>query len=347
MKTKKLLWLFCLGVFLIVPSVSHAVTDLYVASYGGSFEDALKQKLDPIFEKKFNCKIHHVIGISAQTLAKVRIEKDNPQVDVAILDNGPSFQGTNEGLWANLDPKIVTNLENLYPIALHPNNNGVDMGVIAVGIGYNTQIFKEKGIAAPSSWNDLLKPELKQRVVIETIASGYGLTALMMLARSNGGSEKDIEPGFVKMKELKKSVVEFSPTSAKTSELFQSKEAWIGVTGNTRVYPLQDTGFPIDFAYPKEGAVFLGVSINAVKNSKNLRLAQEFINFMLSEEAQEVYAKMWSLGPMNKNLKLSPEAAKKCAYGPDVAKLLKVDWSYINEHRPAWSERWMKEVESN
>jgi len=344
---KKLLLLSCLGAIFLIPTVALAVTDFYVASYGGTFEKALKEELAPIFEKKFDCKVHYVLGISTETLAKVRVQKDNPQIDVTFVDDGPAILGSTEGFWANLDPKIVTNLDKLYDIALHPNNNGVDMGVTATGLLYNTQIFKEKGFTPPASWNDVLKPEYVQRFVMPPITNSYGLHTLIMFARLNGGGERNIDPGFEVMKKLKKSVISFEPQAGKMSELFQSKEAWIGCWGSGRVYSLADMGFPVEFVYPKEGAIALGVTLNMVKNCKNPRLAQEFINFMLDEKSQEVWGKGFMLGPMNKNVKLAPEVAKRVPYGLDqIKKLIKVDWAYINQVRPEWTERWSKEVET-
>jgi putative spermidine/putrescine transport system substrate-binding protein len=346
-RQKGIVVLMVMSLGLLLPSFGVAVTDLYVASYGGTFEKALREELAPIFEKKFNCKIHYILGISTETLAKVRIQRANPQIDVTFVDDGPAIQGSSEGLWADLDPKIVTNLSKVYDIALHPNNNGVDMGVTATGLIYNTQIFKEKGFVPPTSWWDVLKPEFVQRFVMPPITNSYGLHALVMFARLSGGGEKNINPGFEVMKKLKKSVISFEPQAGKMSELFQSKEAWIGIWGSGRVYSLADMGFPVDFVYPKEGAIALGVTLNMVKNCKNPRLAQEFINFMLDEKAQEVWGKGFMLGPMNKYVKLSPEVAKRVPYGLDqINKLLKVDWAHINRVRAEWTERWSKEVET-
>ena len=345
---KSRLWLsFCVGLVLFFPTLALAVTDLYIASYGGTFENALKQELSPVFEKNFNCRVNYVLGISTETLAKVRVQKDNPQIDVTFVDDGPAILGSSEGLWANLDPKIVTNLSKVYDIALHPGNNGVDMGVTATGILYNTQIFKEKGFKPPTSWNDVLKPEFVQRFVMPPITNSYGLHTLIMFARINGGGERKIDPGFEVMTKLKDSVISFEPEAGKMSELFQSKEAWIGCWGSGRALSLQDMGFPVEFVYPKEGAVALGVTLNMVKNCKNPRLAQEFINFMLDEKSQEVWSRGFLLGPMNKYAKLTPQAAKRVPYGLEqIKKLTKVDWAYINEHRPEWTERWSKEIET-
>ncbi len=61
---------------------------------------------------------------------------------------------------------------------------------------YNTKVYKEKGWAAPTSWNDLKDAKTKKAVIIPPINNTYGLYTLMMFARMNGGGEKNIEPGF-------------------------------------------------------------------------------------------------------------------------------------------------------
>ena len=75
------------------------------------------------------------------------------------------------------------------------------IGLIGTGFMYNTKVFKEKGWAAPTSWNDLKDPKFKKLLVIPPINNTYGLYTLMMYARMNGGGEKNIEPGFKVMKE--------------------------------------------------------------------------------------------------------------------------------------------------
>jgi len=336
-----------LVVGLLFPGLVAAATDFYVASYGGTFEKALKEELGPVFEKRCNCTINYVLGISTETLAKVRVQKDNPQIDVAFIDDGPAALGASEGMWAALDPKIVTNLQKLYPVALQPNNVGVYLGMNATGLMYNAQIFKDKNLKPLVSWMDVLRPEFKQRFVMPPITNSYGLLALTMFARINGGNEKNIEPGFAVMKKLKDSVISFEPQAGKMSELFQSKEAWAGIWGSGRVYSLADMGFPIEFVYPKEGTVALAVAMEIVKNAKNMRLAQEFVNFMMEEKSQEVWARTFMLGPMTKGTKLSPDVAKRVPYGAEqIGKLVTVDWEYINQKRADWTERWSKEIET-
>ena len=75
-------------------------------------------------------------------------------------------------------------------------------------------------------------------------------------------------------------------------------------------------------------------------------LSQQFIQYLLSPEVQAMQAQDIGLGPVNKTVKLSPDIAARVPYGPgQIAKLTSVDWSVINQHRTAWTERWNRSVE--
>jgi putative spermidine/putrescine transport system substrate-binding protein len=318
---------------------------LVVAAYGGSFEKGMKETIIPEFEKKYNVKVTYVTGVSTDTLAKLQAQKDKPQIDVAIMDDGPQAQAKSFGLLAPLDTAKVTNLANIYNISKDSDNIGVGIGIVATGLSYDSKVFKEKGWAAPESWNDLGKPEYKGKLVLPSFSNTYGVHMLVMLAKANGGSEKNIEPGFTKLKEIAKNATTFDKT-ADVSNYFLQGETVISAWSTSRTFTLKAKNFPIDFVYPKEGTVGMNAMASIVKNAPNPELANEFINFILGEDAQKTISKTVFFGPVNKNVKLDQDVASKVVYGEEqINKLLKIDWKTINENRAAWSERINKEIE--
>jgi putative spermidine/putrescine transport system substrate-binding protein len=324
-----------------------AQTELVVAGYGGVFEKIFKDFLAPGFEKKYNVKVLFVSGNSTETLARAQAQKNSPQMDVAFIDDGPSIQGAALDLWEPIDTKIVTNMKDLYDIAKHKGNLGIDMGVQATGLMYNTEIFKQNGWAPPTSWADLAKKEYAGHLIMPPMQNGYGLLAVVMLARMNGGSETNINPGFEEMKKIKKNFLVFEPQPGKHSELFQSKQAWVGVWGSSRVNALAETGFPVKFVYPTEGSPAVAMGLTVIKGTKQKKIANELINYMLGQEAQSVITEHFKTGPYNKTVKLRPEIAQKVPYGAEqIGKLYKADWEAINKVRPQWTERWNKEIEN-
>ena len=146
----------------------------------------------------------------------------------------------------------------LYPAALFKDDKAVAVGQTGTGFMINTKTFKEKGWATPTSWNDLKDPKFKKLLVIPPINNTYGLYTLMMYARMNGGGEKNIDPGFKVMKDdINPNVLVYEPSPGKMTELFQSGQGQIAVWGTGRVQAFANTGFPVDFIYPKEGAPIL------------------------------------------------------------------------------------------
>jgi putative spermidine/putrescine transport system substrate-binding protein len=318
---------------------------LVFAAYGGSYEKKMKETLIPKFEKEYGVKVKYITGSSVDTLSKLQAQKDKPQIDVAFMDDGPQAQAKAFSLLAPLDESIVTNLKDVYDIAKDKDNIGVGFGIITTGLAYNKDTFKQNGWEPVKSWNDLADPKFKDKLVLPSIANTYGVHMLLMSAIANGGSAQDIEPGFEKMKEIAKNAVTFDKT-ADVSNYFLQGQTVASAWGSSRVYTLQDTGFPIEYVIPEEGAPALMATVSVVKGAPNEELAQKFVNFILSEDTQVEFANALFDGPVNKNVKLDGDITKKIVYGEDeIAKLVKVDWEYINTKRAEWTERANKEIE--
>ncbi|MFC0271757.1 ABC transporter substrate-binding protein [Metabacillus herbersteinensis] len=318
---------------------------LVLAAYGGSYEQKMKEVLIPEFEKEHGVKVKYITGSSVDTLSKLQAQKDKPQIDVAFLDDGPQAQAKAFGLLAPLDEEVVTNLANVYDIAKDKDNVGVGFGIISTGLAYNKELFEKNGWEPLTSWNDLSDPKFKGKLVLPSIANTYGIHMLLMTAIANGGSEENIEPGFEKLKEIAKNAVTFDKT-ADVSNYFLQGQTVASAWGSSRVYTLQDTGFPIEYVIPKEGVPALMPTISVIKDAPNAELAQEFVNFILGEEAQELFANALFDGPVNKNVKLEGDITNKVVYGEDqIAKLIKVNWEVVNQKRAEWTERANKEIE--
>ncbi|WP_114814510.1 ABC transporter substrate-binding protein [Paraburkholderia kururiensis] len=323
---------------------AQAETTLYVANVGGSNEQLYRQKIIPPFEKAHDVKIVYVAGNSSDTLAKLQAQKGHQQINVAVMDDGPMYQAMQLGLCAKVEDAPV--MKDLYPLArLGPTAVGV--GMVATGIGYNEQAFKKLGLPAPDSWKVLEDPHVKGKLGVPPITNTYGLHTLVMLARMNGGGEKNIDPGFTAMtKQVAPNVLSWAPTPGEMDGLMQSGDVIVAPYGSGRAVALQNTGFPLKFIYPKEGGVALQVAACVLAENAQPQLSQQFVQYLLSPEVQALQAQGIGLGPVNKTVKLAPDVAARVPYGPEqIAKLTTMDWTTINQHRAEWTERWNRSVE--
>jgi putative spermidine/putrescine transport system substrate-binding protein len=316
---------------------------LYVAGYGGSFEKTIRDEVIPPFEQANGVKVEYVAGNSTDTLAKLQAQKGNQQIDVAILDDGPMYQAIQLGFCDRIEGLPGA---ELYDVAHFKDDRAVAIGLVATGLMYNTKVFAEKGWAPPTSWNDLKDPKYRQQLVIPPINNTYGLHALLMLAKMNGGGEANVDAGFKIFKDdINANVLAYEPSPGKMTELFQSGQAVLAVWGTGRVQSFANTGFPVDFVYPKEGAVSLLTTACPIARAGVSPLASSFIKLLLDPKIQLLMLKDYGYGPVVKSIVAPPELAKMAPVGARAAALVAPDWSVINDKREEWTKRWNREVE--
>lgn len=319
---------------------------LVLACYAGDVQRNFEETIIPEFEKLHDVKVTYVPGVSTATIAKLAAQKDNPEIDVACLDDGPRQQAQDLGLLQQTDPSKLPNLADAYEIARMPDNYGVGWALFGIGIVYNPEALEQAGIPPLKSWNDLANPALKGHVIPSSITVTYGVASLIMLAQANGGDVHNIDPGFEKMKEIAANSIVFD-TTADITQHFQQGEGWAGVwtDGQTGGY-VQTTGFPMVFVYPEEGTPALLTTASVAKGAPNAEKAEEFLNFIVGKEAQTIIGSKIGFGPVNSKVELTPEEAARVTYGSEAAgKLVQLDWSTINAVRPEWTDRWNREIE--
>ena len=325
-----------------MPALAQQKT-LTVAAYGGVWDSHLRKEVFPEFEKKHGVKVEYVAGNSTDTLAKLQAQKGNQVIDVAIMDDGVMYQAIQLGFCAKIEGMDKA---ELYPAALFKDDKAVAVGQTGTGFMVNTKVFKDKGWAIPTSWNDLKDPKFKKQLVIPPINNTYGLYTLMMYARMNGGGEKNIEPGFKVMKaDINPNVLVYEPSPGKMTELFQSGQANIAVWGTGRVQAFANTGFPVDFIYPKEGAPILLASACPVAKASINPLAHEMIKLLVSAPIQTGMAKEMGNGPVNTKVDVNMPELRMAPVGERAKQIISPDWDAINAQREDWTKRWNREVE--
>ncbi|MGW3353357.1 ABC transporter substrate-binding protein [Nonomuraea rubra] len=323
------------------PSPTASAGKLVVAGYGGSYQEAFEQAVLPGFEKECGCQVTYIAGSSTDTVAKLKAQKDAPQIDVALIDDGPQAQAAAAGLLAGLDPAAVTRLAKVEKVARLPGDVGVGFAMTATGLAYNSKWYADNGLPAPRKLSDLADPKLKGKVVLPSISNTYGVGALMLAAREGDGT---VESGFAGIKKVAANAFTFD-TTADVSNYFLQGQAVASVWGGSRVETLADKNFPIKFAYPEEGAIPLLATANVVKGAPHPDLAQKFVNALLEPAIQQKLAAEGYDGPTVTDATLDAALAARVVGPEQAAGMTPLDWKDVNGNRAAWTDRWTKEVE--
>lgn len=327
-------------------STPPAHKEVVFLGFGGTHEKNMKERVLPPFERKFGVKVVYVTGTMAANFARAQAWKGRPEGDVIWTNDLTHVTGKKLGLYEKLDLRRITALRDVYEAARDAEGVGVMQGFQAEGLEYNTKVFRERNLAAPTSWWDLWRPEFKGRVGLYAGTNAYTQYLIPTIARIAGGGERNTDTAFAKFRELGPSAPTFAVAPAELDNLLKQGEVWITYNGSSRVYELAAAGFPVDFVYPKEGAVVFGNWFDVLKGAPHPELAQELVNYLISPEAQELFAKHVFFGPVHKRTRLDADTAKRVPHTPDqLARLVKLDYVAMNEQLPAWVERFNKEIE--
>lgn len=122
----------------------------------------------------------------------------------------------------------------------------------------------------------------------------------------------------------------------------QQGAADVTVMGSYSIGELAVSGIPIKMAVPKEGVPLQAFSAGLVKNTPNSKEALEFINYVISEEAQALISEK-GFYPTVEGMKI-PEKFEESIGLKASDKTFKPDFAKFAEIRAEVSDRWAKEV---
>ena len=157
----------------------------------------------------------------------------------------------------------------------------------------NTDAISQQGLPMPATWADLLKPELKGKVGSpgDPRSSGTAQTTFLAWAYANGGDAGNLDPAVEYAKQL---IGQYSAAES-TVDLLEKGEIvlWIryDFNCNAAVNTLKEK-------YINAKTVIPGVSIYAPSalmvnkfNTAKSEATKAFMEFVLSDEAQTVFAR--------------------------------------------------------
>ena len=341
---KKLFTIGLLVILLIVVSnsVLFAKETLVVPSFGGALEKAQREIMLEDFQKENDCEVLVETLLSMAQFSKMRVERDNPVLAVSMLDEVYAIQALEEGMYTTLDVSKLTNFKDVDPKFKADHNKYVGWFFANGVICYNSDYVKDP----PKSWEDLWDPKYKGKLILPDITMGMGIQFLVALARLNGGSEKNMDPGFEKLASLKPNVLTFWTSHDEAMRMLNVGEAWICVECSDRPYAQQLLGSPIRSVIPEEGTFYWRNVVGIPDKLENKELAYKWIDALLSHKVQKYMAEKTLVSPVNTTvtLDLDPVLVENMMGKSTLSKMFMLDMVEINKQKEGWTERFRREI---
>ena len=259
--------------------------------------------LDPLEAKEYLAAFQQESGISVTTIrlsageviARLQAEKGNPTQSVWF--GGPSLDYIAAEKMKLIEPWTKIYFGSLAFVSYKP-------------------FLEEHKLAAPTSWQDLLKPEFKNEIAVALpYTSGTGFTLYAGLV-SLMGEEKALQY----WKQLDWNIRHYTKSgSGPVLEEGLGEEA-IGIAFSQDIWrKATSRGFPVVVSYPKEGTPYEVGGVAMIKGAKEVEEARKFIAWIAGPKGQGMM-NQWGRYPILPGAK-SPSGVG----GPKEVKLITMD----------------------
>lgn len=272
---------------------------------------------------------------SGESLTRLRNEKDNPQFD--IWWGGPidSFiAAKQEGLLEAYESPNAALIKDK-KLMLDPDNQWAGIYVGSLGFVTNKNWLAEHpGVEAPTSWDDLLKPEFTgQLLVAHPSSSGTSYTAMCTVLQMKGE-----EAGWEFLKAYAGQVLQFTKSGSAPAKFVGQGEAAVGIVFSHDIVAEMEKGSPVELTFPAEGTGYEIGGMGIVKGAKNMDAAKAWFDWALEPATQE-------LGPKYAAFQ-APTVEGAAASRPELLEvnLIDYDFDYCGTNKKDFIDRFTNEI---
>ena len=316
--------LFIIGLLWIMsgvrPAGAQSVT-LYTAGPAG-----LAKRVTHSFTEKTGIKTEVYQATSGDVLARLEAERGKPRADVVVLASW------GEGL-AVRDRGLVEAYSS--PAAKKLRREWVDGGLAAQGgaalalIVNSVQVKKDQ---RPQSWFDLASPFWNDSLTMpDPTLSGSAAEFIAIFVQVHG-------PKAWKLFEdlARNGLIVPGPNNAALNPVLSGAKKGTLSGVDYISYGQIAKGESLAIHYPKEGTVVALRPIFVQKDAPHREEARKLVDFMLSDESQDMVAKTYLI-PARPDIRAQRPT-------PGEFKMLDPDWDYVKKNQTQLVSRFRKEI---
>ncbi|MFC0013741.1 MULTISPECIES: ABC transporter substrate-binding protein [Allobacillus] len=294
--------------------------------------EELAAKYEEIHGQKVNV---HYAGTNV-LVNQMLAEKENPQADVWYGGGGilPFESAVDRGIITPFVPESAEDWEVVENGIKMKHEDGYYTGaeLFVLGFSYNTDLVSEE--EAPKTWEDLLDPKWEGKIQFPNPAAS-GTATLMVLSYMMQHGEEEGWEYFQKLAQQANSIPDSGSGPTKSAAM---GEAHIAVGFDFMAYDHKAKGETVDFIVPEKTPILVN-PMSLVQDGPNPEGGKNFMEFMLSEDAQQILAN-WHHIPIN------PDVESKTPLNLDAisenAVDLDIDW--VNENYDRIRNEWQNNI---
>jgi len=254
---------------------------------------------------------------SAATVVALDKTRRRPQADTAYYFAASAVDAVKKDVVAPFKP---INFDKLTPVFREDEGRWFTIHTLNIAFLVNTKLVKN----VPQSWADLLKPEYRNSVVyLDPRTAGVGQVVVFAAAYGNGGSVDNVQPGTDYLGKLHAvgNVQRIEGTTPYAKFLKGEIPIWIGYENDGLKAKYADgMGDAVQVVIPQEASVAAPYAISLVKNGPNPNAGKLWLNFIMSEAGQGLFAQGY-VRPAVPGVELAADVKAKMPDAPQVKPL--------------------------
>lgn len=277
---------------------------------------------------------------SQDVLDRIRAERANPQADVWFGGPVTIFaRGARDSL---LEPFRPTWADHIAPVG----RGSGDLYFAA----YETPaviIYAREAVSAeeaPQDWDDLLDPRWRGRVLIrDPLASGTMRAVWGMIIERELRRTGDTAAGFAWLRRLDGQTKEYVLNGPILNQKLVRQEGLVSAWDLPDVLLNIRDGLQLGYVFPRSGSPVIPDAIGIVRGARQRELAQRFVEYIGSVEAQLLAAR--EVARLPARLDLPPDSLPQ--WVRDVRARMTVadvDWGMLEQHGAEWMAYWDRHV---
>lgn len=307
---------------------------------------AVSDSVVTAFESANNVKVQFIASGDAGTaLNKAILSKDNPIADVFYgVDNTFLSRALSENIFEPYNSPLLADIPDQFK--LDPQNRALPVDYGDVCLNYDIPYFTDHNLQPPQNLEDLLKPEYKGLLVVENPAASSPGLAFLLATIGHFGADHylDFWRGLVANNV---EVVNDWETAYYTEFSRWGGTRPIVVSYGSSppfevIYAQQPIDKPLTAVITSDGSCFRQIEfVGILRGTKNLDLAEKWVDFMLSTTFQEDMPLQMFVFPVIPNAKLNDTFMRFMAVPEHPAYVSPDD---IAANREAWINAWTEAV---
>ena len=298
---------------LTLPALAEGVT-----VYSARNEHLIKPLFDA-YTRETGVEVKFITDKEGPLMARLKAEGKNTPADILLtVDAGNLWQAGNEGLLRPIKSKVLD--ANIPAHLRDPDGEWFGLSVRARTMVYNTGKVKP---AELSTYEDLASPKWKGRLCLRTSKKVYNQSLVAMMITEYGeGKTQDIVTGWVN----NQATAPF-PDDTKAMEAVAAGQCDVTIVNTYYFGRLMDKtpSLPLAIFWPnqtlknKAAGVHVNVSgAGVTKFAKNPAGAQKLIEWLSSDQAQNLFADVNLEYPANPRVKPDPKVAAWGSFKPNL-----------------------------